>query len=244
MAEWMKGREAFCAGSICDLAAFVGESGKVSFGARYILMDNDASSLHTRPSLLVRIRDPQDAVSWRAFVELYTPPVLRYCRVRGLQDADAADVTQEVMAQVARSMRSFRYAPERGRFRDWLGTITRRKVSRHLTKRNLGTAGGGGNDKPEAIHNPRVIEADPVWSAEFNAQILRAALEKVRPLFGPATWNAFAGVWLEDRTAAETASALGVSLEAVYVAKSKVLKRLEEEVLTLAEDFPMAHTKP
>jgi RNA polymerase sigma-70 factor (ECF subfamily) len=113
-----------------------------------------------------------------------------------------------------------------------------------LTKRHLGATGGGGNDTPEAIHNPRVSEADPVWSAEFNAQILRAALEKVRPLFGPATWSAFAGVWLENRTAAETASALGVSLEAVYVAKSKVLKRLEEEVLALAEDVPLAHTKP
>jgi RNA polymerase sigma factor (sigma-70 family) len=207
-------------------------------------MNEDASSLHTRPSLLVRIRDPQDAESWRSFVELYTPPILRYCRLRGLQDADAADVTQEVMAQVARAMRSFRYAPERGRFRDWLGTITRRKVIRHLTKRNLGTTGGGGKDRPEAMLNPRVIEADPDWSAEFNAQILRAALERVRPLFGPATWSAFAGVWMEDRTAAETASALGMSLESVYVAKSKVLKRLEEEVLALAEDFPVAHTKP
>jgi RNA polymerase sigma factor (sigma-70 family) len=204
-------------------------------------MNEDASSMHTRPSLLVRIRDPQDAESWRSFVELYTPPVLRYCRLRGLQDADAADVTQEVMAQVARSMRSFRYCPERGRFRDWLGTITRRKVNRHLTKKNLGTAGRGGPISPETIDSPRVIEADAQWSAEFNAQILRAALERVRPLFGPSTWNAFASVWLEDRTAAETASALSVSLEAVYVAKSKVLKRLEQEVLELAEDFPLSH---
>ena len=205
-------------------------------------MNDDGSLLHTRPSLLIRIRDPQDAESWRSFVELYTPPVLRYCRLRGLQDADAADVTQEVMAQVARSMRSFRYCPERGRFRDWLGIITRRKVNRHLTKKNLGTAGLGGPTSFEPIDNPRVIEADSDWSAEFNAQILRTALERVRPLFGPSTWNAFASVWLEDRTAAETASALSVSLEAVYVAKSKVLKRLEQEVLELAEDFPLANT--
>jgi RNA polymerase sigma factor (sigma-70 family) len=235
-------RRRFSARIICEPGLFVGESGKVSSEARYILMDNDASSLHTRPSLLVRIRDPQDAVSWRSFVELYTPPVLRYCRLRGLQDADAADVTQEVMAQVARSMRSFRYAPERGRFRDWLGTITRRKVNRHLTKRNLGTAGLGGDNTPEATLDPRTIEADAEWSTEFNAQILRAALDRVRPSFGPATWNAFASVWLEDRTAADTARALGVSLEAVYVAKSKVLKRLEQEVLELAEDFPLADT--
>jgi RNA polymerase sigma factor (sigma-70 family) len=205
-------------------------------------MNEDASSMHTRPSLLVRIRDPHDAASWRSFVELYTPPVLRYCRLRGLQDADAADVTQEVMAQVARSMRSFRYSPDRGRFRDWLGTITRRKVNRHLTRKNLGTAGLGGQNSPSVIESPRAIEADAQWSAEFNAQVLRAALDRVRPLFGAGTWNAFASVWLEDRSAADTASTLGVSLEAVYVAKSKVLKRLEKEVLELAEDFPLANT--
>jgi RNA polymerase sigma-70 factor (ECF subfamily) len=205
-------------------------------------MDNDPSSLHTRPSLLVRIRDPQDAESWRSFVELYTPPVLRYCRSRGLQEADAADVTQEVMVEVARSMHSFRYSPERGRFRDWLGTITRRKVSRHFSKKNLGTAGGGGDDTLQAIDEASAIEADAEWTAEINAQILRAALERVRPLFGAATWNAFASAWLEDRSAAETARALSMSLEAVYVAKSRVLKRLEQEVLELAEDFPLAHT--
>jgi RNA polymerase sigma-70 factor (ECF subfamily) len=207
-------------------------------------MNDDASSLNTRPSLLVRIRELEDAESWSLFVSLYTPPVLRYCRLRGLQDADAADVTQEVMAQVARSMRSFRYAPERGRFRDWLGTITRRKVNRHLRKRNLGTAGFGGAGLAQDSVNPRAIEADAQWSAEFNAQILHAALDRVRPSFGAGTWNAFASVWLDNKSAAETASAMKISLEAVYVAKSKVLKRLEEEVLDLAEEFPLSISSP
>jgi len=205
-----------------------------------ILMDQDDSLLHTRPSLLVRIRDSQNAESWRTFVELYTPPVLRYCRLRGLQDADAADVTQEVMVQVARSVRSFRYSPERGRFRDWLGTIVRRRVNRHLTTKKLGTAGVGGDLTSEAAINPRANSADAEWTAEFNAQILRTALDRVRPLFGAPIWDAFASVWLNNRTAAETASTLRVSLEAVYVAKSKVLKRLEQEVLELAEDLPLA----
>ncbi len=204
-------------------------------------MNNDASTLPTRPSLLARIRDRQDAESWKAFVELYTPPVLRSCRLRGLQDADAADVTQEVMAQVVRSMHSFGYSPERGRFRDWLGTIMRRKVNRHFTKKNRGTTGAGG-DTPEALENLTTIEGDADWTAEFNAQILRAALDRVRPLFGPGTWKAFASTWLENRSAAETSLALGVSLEVVYVAKSRVLKRLEQEVLELAEDIPLAGT--
>jgi RNA polymerase sigma factor (sigma-70 family) len=201
-------------------------------------MNNDASSLHTRPSLLVRVRDPRDTESWRAFVELYTPPVLRYCKLRGLQDADADDVTQEVMTQVARSIQSFRYTPERGRFRDWLGTITRHKVNSHLTRQKLGTAGLGSDDTTNAIDHIASFDVDADWTTEINAQILRAGLDRVRALFGPATWNAFASVWLEGRSAAETASALGVTLTAVYVAKSKVLKRLEQEVLELAEDTP------
>jgi DNA-directed RNA polymerase specialized sigma24 family protein len=83
-------------------------------------MSDDSSSLHTRPSLLLRVRDPKDRESWKLFVELYTQPVMRYCRLRGLQNADVADVAQDVMAQVARAMHTFDYNPERGRFRDWL----------------------------------------------------------------------------------------------------------------------------
>ena len=139
-------------------------------------------------------------------------------------------------------MHSFGYSPERGRFRDWLGTITRRKVNRHLTKQNRGTTGVGGDDTPEALENLTAAEADADWTAEFNAQVLRAALDRVRPLFAPGTWKAFASTWIENRSATETSLALGVSLEVVYVAKSRVLKRLEQEVLELAEDIPFADT--
>jgi RNA polymerase sigma-70 factor (ECF subfamily) len=203
-------------------------------------MSDDVSSLHTRPSLLVRIRDPQDTESWNLFVQLYTPPVLRYCRLRGLQDADAADVTQEVMTQVARSMHSFQYRPERGRFRDWLGTVTRRKVSRFLARESLSASGTGGEDAPDTLASLATLEPDPEWTAEFNTQLLIAALDRVRPQFGPSTWQAFASVWLDNKSAAETAAEMGTTLQAVYVAKAKVLKRLEEEVIELAEDVPLA----
>jgi RNA polymerase sigma-70 factor (ECF subfamily) len=69
--------------------------------------DDTRSRLHTRPSLLLRIRDSADTEAWRQFADLYARVVYGYCRRRGLQDADAADVTQEVLAQVARSIRSF-----------------------------------------------------------------------------------------------------------------------------------------
>ena len=82
----------------------------------------------TRPSLLLRLRNPRDDEAWRVFVETYTPLVYGYCRRRGLQASDVSDVTQEVMVQVSHSIRDFSYQPERGRFRDWLGTLTRTKL--------------------------------------------------------------------------------------------------------------------
>jgi hypothetical protein len=90
-----------------------------------ITMTSEPEPGPTQPSLLLRIRDAFDAESWRTFVSIYAPLIYRSCRRRGLQDADAADVGQEVLAQVARSIREFEYQPGRGRFRDWLGSVVR-----------------------------------------------------------------------------------------------------------------------
>ena len=86
----------------------------------------------------------------------------------------------------------------------------------------------------------RRVTPSTEWTAEFNAQILRAALDRVRPEFGPSTWQAFASVWIDQKSAAATAAEMGITLQAVYVAKTKVLKRLEAEVIELAEDVPLA----
>jgi RNA polymerase sigma-70 factor (ECF subfamily) len=79
---------------------------------------------------------------------------------------------------------------------------------------------------------------DPDWTGDFHTHVLSVALARIRPHFEPATWRAFECVWLENRAAVATAAELGVPIETVYVAKSRVLKRLEAEVLLLAEDLP------
>src|SRR5947209_15622502 len=84
----------------------------------------------TRPSLLLRIRDARDSTSWGEFAGIYGPIIRSYCRRRGLQPTDADDVVQEILSQVARSIGAFEYEPGRGRFRDWLGTLTRNKITR------------------------------------------------------------------------------------------------------------------
>jgi RNA polymerase sigma-70 factor (ECF subfamily) len=198
----------------------------------------DSVSRQTPPSLLVRIRDARDAASWQTFVDLYAPLIYRYCRRRGLQEADAADVSQDVLLQVARSIRTFEYQPERGRFRDWLGVVTRGKVVRWRERHDRSVNGAGGRDSGDALAVAVAPEADSEWTAAFNAHVLRAALERIRPHFEPATWRAFELEWLENRPAAEVARTLDLPVTAVYVAKSRVLKRLRDEVLLLAEDVP------
>lgn len=199
---------------------------------------SDSSAKRTRSSLLVRIRDVEDATSWKTFVDLYAPMIYNYCRRKGLQDADAADVAQEVMTEVARCIRSFEYQPERGRFRDWLGTVTRRQLARFFERRKRAARTGQAESCENELEQVAGPQADPEWTDDFNAQIVRIALQRIRPHFEPPTWRAFELVWLENRSAADAAAILQISVSAIYVAKSRVLKRLEEEVLTLAEESP------
>jgi RNA polymerase sigma-70 factor (ECF subfamily) len=186
--------------------------------------------------LLLRLRDARDHESWTTFVDTYAPLVYRTCRRRGLQDADAADVTQEVLDQVARAMRTFEYRRERGRFRDWLGAVTRHRIGRFFRTRSRGASAAGGDEADPLAQ----VEAppDPAWTAEFNHRVLQVALDRVKPHFEAATWRAFERAWLDDRPAAEVAREVGIPVERVYLAKSRVLKQLREEVLVLAENLP------
>jgi RNA polymerase sigma factor (sigma-70 family) len=192
------------------------------------------STMETKPSLLVRVRDPLDADAWRTFVALYAPLVYRYGRRRGLQDADASDLTQEVMGEVARAIRSFEYQPQRGRFRDWLLIIARRRLIRFFANQVRRPASGLGAELPDPRGDD---EPDQDWNEAFNARVLRVALHRIRPHFEASSWCAFERVWIERRPAAEAADELSLSIEAVYMAKSRILRRLEVEVREIAEDF-------
>jgi RNA polymerase sigma factor (sigma-70 family) len=189
----------------------------------------------TKPSLLLRIRDAGDTLSWAEFTEVYTPLIRGYCLRRGLQDADAADVSQEVLSQVARSIGTFEYEPGRGRFRDWLGTVTRNKIVRFLEVKGRDARAGRGD---VSVADFATRDEDPEWSSAFHARILESALIRIRDEFESRTWDAFERIWGGDRPAPEVAGSLDMTIDAVYAAKSRVLRRLREEVLVLADDLP------
>src|SRR5262245_15026273 len=195
-----------------------------------------SSSPHTRPSLLLRLRDAADREAWRQFVELYAPLVYRFARRRGLQDADAADLTQEVLHAVARTGDRFDYDPGRGTFRAWLFTVARNKLHTFLKRRARRRNGEVDVDRlPEEPAAPGPDEVAQ-WEQEYEQRLFDWAADLVRGRFQEATWQAFWLTAVEGRSAKEAASELGVSIGAIYIARSRVLARLKEQVRLLEEE--------
>src|SRR4051812_19954117 len=146
-------------------------------------MAESGSGDQTRPSLLLRLRDPADAAAWGTFVDVYGPLVYGHGRRRGLRHEDAEDVTQRVVARVATAIRSFDYKPDLGRFRHWLGTVVRNEANRFLATESKAVRGTGGGDAAGALDGVAAPAADTAWEAEFNAHLLQVALARCRPRF-------------------------------------------------------------
>ena len=193
----------------------------------------------TRASLLVRLRDGQDHDAWRQFVELYAPVVYAFARRRGLQDADAADLMQDVMRSVARNAPRMEYDPKRGTFRGWLYTVTRNKIYNFLNGQRHRPRGTGDTDAHERLDATPARDdgegPDADWEKEYQRRLSARAMERVRGEFQPATWQAFWQTAVEGKAAAEVGAGLKMSPGAVYVAKSRVLARLRDEVRRMME---------
>jgi RNA polymerase sigma-70 factor (ECF subfamily) len=192
----------------------------------------------TRASLLVRIRDGRDQEAWRQFVQVYAPVVYGFARRRGLQDADAADVMQDVLRNVAGAAARLHYDPARGSFRGWLYTVARNRIFSFLEagrhKLGRGSGDSGVRERLEAVEGPEANLA-AAWDEEYERNLAALAMERVQGEVQAPTWRAFWQTAVEGRSAREAGEALGMSPGAVYVARSRVLARLREEVQRLQE---------
>jgi RNA polymerase sigma-70 factor (ECF subfamily) len=192
----------------------------------------------TRASLLVRIRDAHDTDAWRQFLQVYAPVVYGYARKRGLQDADAADLMQEVFRSVAASAGRLDYDPERGSFRGWLYTVTRNKLYNFLDRNRNQVRGSGGSGAQELLEKQVGREEDgaDLWDREYERRLFAWATEQVRDEFQEATWQAFWLTAVEGKSAREAGAATGMSPGAIYVAKSRILARLRQQIRRLQDD--------
>jgi RNA polymerase sigma-70 factor (ECF subfamily) len=191
----------------------------------------------TRVSLLVRLRDRGDEDAWRQFVQLYAALIYGFARKRGLQDADAADLVQEVLRSVAGAVDRLQYDPRRGTFRGWLYTITRNKIHTFLSGQRRRVRGSGDPDAQAALEEyPGDDGADEAqWDHDYERRLFEWAVEKVRGAFGDGVWQAFWQTAVEGKAPKEVARALGMSVGSVYVAKSRVLAQVKEQIQQLQE---------
>jgi RNA polymerase sigma-70 factor (ECF subfamily) len=183
----------------------------------------------TRPSLLIRIRDQGDQEAWRQFVDLYAPLIYGLARRRGLQDADAADLTQDVFRTLAQ--RQIDYRAERGSFRGWLYTVARNRINDFLDGRRRREQGSGDTSAMQALNEqPARDDEAECWDREYEQRMFHCAAEQVRGEFAETTWQAFWRVAVEGESPEDVARALQMSVGSVYVAKSRVLTRLRREI--------------
>jgi RNA polymerase sigma-70 factor (ECF subfamily) len=183
----------------------------------------------TQASLLVRLGNSADSAAWGRFVDLYAPPVYACARRHGLQDADAADVTQDVMRAVYTAFRRGDYDPDRGRFRGWLITIVRNKLRDHVRRSGL-------RRHPEVgLAEVAAVDGDPAatFEQECERRLFAWAAEQVRGRFRPETWQAFWRTAVEGRAGKTVADELNVSVAAVYLAKGRVMTALREQIKTV-----------
>jgi RNA polymerase sigma-70 factor (ECF subfamily) len=183
----------------------------------------------TPASLLDRLRRP-DPVAWERFVALYTPLLRRWAARLGADGPDAADLVQDVLTSLVRALPGFSYDPGR-RFRGWLWTVTANKWRE--TRRQAPTAATAAPDELANLAVPDGTEA--VDDVEYNQYLTAQAMRLMRAEFAPAHWQAFWESAVDGRPAAEIAARLGVSVAVVYAAKSRVLRRLREELAGLLD---------
>lgn len=185
----------------------------------------------TRASLLLQIRDGSNHSAWREFMNLYGPVVYGFARKRGLQDADAADLMQDVMRSVASAIGQLDYNRQRGSFAGWLFTITRNKVFNFLSsRRNRPQAAGDTATNQMLNSHPDANESSGTWEIEYQRRLASLAMDKIKAEFQENTWRAFWLTAVEGVAASDAGQQIGLSPGAVYVAKSRVLARLKDEV--------------
>ena len=193
----------------------------------------------TQNTLLLRVRDDHDQLAWNEFVEIYAPLIHAYGRHHGLQDADAADLAQDVLQAVAGAIKSFEYDPERGSFRGWLFTVTRNKLRRMQSRRQRQPQGSGGSGMQELLHEQPGRESDEeMWNESHRLRLFHWAADQVRHAFQETTWQAFWQTAVEHRNAKDVAEELNISVGAVYIAKSRVLTKIREKIVSLEPESP------
>jgi RNA polymerase sigma-70 factor (ECF subfamily) len=190
------------------------------------------ASPRTPLSLLDRLRRG-DADAWRALVTIYEPLLRRWLRSAALQPADRDDLTQQVLAVLVRKLPDFRHNGRTGAFRAWLRTVTLHELA-EFRRRRAALPALRGLDELDALLAPP-DELARAWDAEYDRCVLAGLLDLVEPEFTASAWRIFRRVSLEGEPIRVVAAEMGLTVNAVTLARSRVLRRLRQEARGLID---------
>lgn len=196
----------------------------------------------TRESLIVQIKDPSNRDAWGKFVDLYRPVIHRIALARGLQDADAQDLTQHVLMAVAASIGRWEKSTESTRFRHWLRRVTRNAILNAISRRPPDQATGTSSyqnivtEIPERADHALDDETDSLIELEYRRELYLRAAAFVRADVDPITWQAFERTVIDGLSNAQAAQELGRSIGTIYAARSRVMKRLRNAIAEIEEN--------
>jgi RNA polymerase sigma-70 factor (ECF subfamily) len=197
----------------------------------------------TRATLIQRLKDWQDQSSWQDFFDTYWKLIYGVAIKGGLTDAEAQDVVQETMISVARHMPSFKYDPTIGSFKTWLLNMTRWRITDQLRKRGPFAAHESspqdtatGTRTVDKVVDPKSRDLDALWDAEWEKNLLDAAMAKVKRRLDPQKYQIF-DLYVNKGWAPEkVAATFGIAVDQIYLAKHRTMEMIKEEVKRLERE--------
>ena len=185
----------------------------------------------TNPSLILRIKDPQNAVAWNELMAIYRPVIYRLARRKGLLHEDAEDLVQGVFISIAKAIDRWEQGEGQPRFRNWLGRITRNAIVNAITRARPDRATGTSSVLQSLASLPHGTESTQSLIVECRLEAIRWAAREIQSEFSNATWAIFQSIAIEGRPAPEVAQVFQRTIGAVYAARCRVAARLREKVL-------------
>jgi RNA polymerase sigma-70 factor (ECF subfamily) len=194
-------------------------------------------SSETSLTLLEQLRLRPDGGPWQRLVDLYTPLLQTWLRRHFLPDADVDDLVQEVLAVVVRELPRFEHNNRPGAFRAWLRGILVHRLRDFWRRQDYRPEATGNSDFQKKLEELEAPDTGlgRLWDQEHNQHVVARLLEMIRPQFQPTTWQAFRAVMLGGERPAAAAARLGISVNAVLLAKSRVLRSLRLQARGLVD---------
>ena len=192
----------------------------------------------TRPSLILRVRDPNDADAWNQFATLYRPVILRLAHRKGIQAADAEDLAQQVLLSVAGAIERWKPDQQRARFRTWLQTIVRNAILNAVQRRSPDQAIGGDSDA-ERFENNQTARTDDEETLrdEYRRELFQQAAQQIHSEFAEETWDSFWKTAVQGIDIETLSAQSGRTRGSIYASRSRVMKRLREAIEELEQQY-------